>query len=283
MPTLPVEDGTIWYEETGSGPPLVCLHGGWQNSDSWRGQIDRFAEEYRVITFDLRGHGRTGATDPRNYTIDLFVDDLERLLEHLDVEAPILCGISIGGLLIQSYLDRHPDRARGAVVGGPLQSMPPLDIPSGVKPFVSPVPAVAGMVSTLGPTATFRWLLGSIRATTGGPWLALDPEVRSSAMDALEDVTADEYLKIFKALYRYAPPDLSDVRTPTLVLAGDHESPLVKRQGQRLAATLPRGTYREIPDAAHLVNQDNPAAFDAACAEFFATLEASAPASVPGR
>lgn len=177
MSTVSAEEGTLWYDRRGSGPPLVCLHGGWQNADSWRPQVDRFAGEYSVVTFDLRGHGRTGATGPERYSIDLFVDDLERLLDHLGIERPILCGISIGGMIAQAYLDSHPDGARGAVIGGPLQSMPPVDLPPGVKPFVSPLPAVAGMVSTLGPTATFRSLLAAIRATTGGPWLTLDSAV----------------------------------------------------------------------------------------------------------
>lgn len=273
MPTLPLEDGTLWYEERGGGPPLVCLHGGWQNAESWRPQVDRFADEYRVVTYDLRGHGRTGPTGSRQYSIDLFVDDLERLLARLGIDRPILSGISIGGMIIQAYLDRHPSRARGAVIGGPLQSMPPVDLPPGVKPFVSPLPAVTAMVSTIGPTATFRALLGSIRATTGGPWLTIDPEVRSRAMAALDQVSPDEYRKIFRALYEFVPPDLAHVQTPTLVLYGDHEAPPVKRQGERLARTVARGASQEIPGAGHLVNQDNPRAFNTACTEFFATLD----------
>jgi len=158
MPIVPLEDGTLWYQERGNGPPLVCLHGGWQTAESWHPQVAHFADEYRVVTFDLRGHGKTGATDSQEYSIDLFVDDLDRLLTHLGIDRPILCGISTGGMIIQSYLDRHPNRARAAVIGGPLQSMPPMDLPSTVKPFVSPLPVVAGMISILGPTGTFQSL-----------------------------------------------------------------------------------------------------------------------------
>ncbi len=273
MPTVPLDDGALRYEERGSGQPLVCVHGGWQNAQSWRPQVDRFADEYRVVTYDLRGHGNTGPTDSREYSIDLFVDDLERLLAHLDIDRPILCGLSIGGMVLQSYLDRHPEKARGAMIGGPLQSMPPVDLPAAMKPFVSPVPAIVGMVSTMGPTATFQSLLGTIRATTGGPWLTVDSAVRSQAMDAVGDVSREEYTKIFKALYGFVPPDLSHVQTPTLVLYGDDEAPSVKRQGERLADTLPRGSWQEIPDAGHLVNQDSPQMFNDACAAFFDTLD----------
>lgn len=275
MSTVPIENGTLSYEARGHGPPLVCLHGGWQNAESWRPQVDRFTDEYRVVTFDLRGHGRTGATDARRYSIDLFVDDLERLLAHLGIERPILCGISVGGMIVQSYLDRHPSRARGAVIGGPLQSMPPVTLPPGAKAFLSPIPAIFGMVSTIGSTATFQSLLWSIRATTGRPWLTVNPAVKSQAMAALDDVSPDEYRKIFQALYEFVPPDLSHVQTPMLVLYGEHEAQPVKRQGERLAETVSHSFPQEIPHAGHLVNQDNPEAFNAACAEFFTSLDAT--------
>jgi len=272
MPTLSIDDGDLWYDEHGSGPPLVCIHGGWQDADAWDDQVDRFADEYRVVRFDIRGHGRTGATDMRRYSIDQFADDLERLLGHLDVDDPILCGISIGGMVVQTYLDRHPEGARAAVIGGPARSMPPVDVPLPVKQLYSPLPAISAMVSTVGTTATFQWFLASIRATTGGRWLTVDPDVRAEALETIAEIPASEYTKIFRALYRFEPPELSHVGTPTLVVAGAHEAPPVTVQGRRIARTVRNGTYLELADAAHLVNQDNPAAFDDACADFFDAL-----------
>jgi pimeloyl-ACP methyl ester carboxylesterase len=225
-----------------------------------------------VITVDLRGYGRTGATEKQEYSIDLFVDDLEQLLTHLGIDSPILCGVSIGGMIIQSYLDRHPDKARGVVIGGPLQSMPPVDIAPSVKAFMSPLPAISGLVSTIGPAATSQSILSSIRATTGGSWLTVDSTVRSQAMGALNDVSPDEYRKIFRALYEFVPPNLSHVQTPTVVFYGDHEAAQGKQQGERLAGTVVNGSWPEIPNAGHLVNQDNPQAFNTGCLEFFANL-----------
>ena len=275
MPTLPIEDGTLWYDEHGSGPPLVCIHGGWQDSDAWQQQVDRFAGEYRVIRMDIRGHGKTGATEMRRYSIGQFTDDLERLLDHLDVEDPILSGISIGGMIVQTYLDRHPEGARAAVISGPVQSMPPVDLPPQIKPFMSPLPAISGMVSTVGTRTTFQWLLASIRATVGDTWLTVDPDVRAEALETIGEISPDEYTKIFRALYEFVPPELSHVETPTLVVSGDHEAPPVKVQGKRLAGTLPNSSYVEIPDAGHLVNQDNPDAFDDTVAAFLADVESA--------
>ena len=267
-------DETFWYDETGSGRPLVFVHGGWLNGDAWRAQVDSFAPEYRVVTLDVRGHGRSGATDTRRYSVDLFTDDLENLLDHLDVERPYLCGLSLGSMIVQAYLDRHPGRARGAILAGAMQSMPPVTMPRGTKALCSPLPALTTALSVAGPRATFQSLLGGIRAQTGGYWLSVDPDVRSWAMDAVGDVSNAEFRKIFGALYDFEPPSLSGVETPTLVVHGESEAPGVRRQGERIAAAVDEGRSATVPDAGHLVNQDNPAAFDALVGEFLDETDA---------
>lgn len=273
MATLPLDDGTLQYTNAGDGQPLVFVHGGWLNGDCWRPQVECHAGRYRTVTYDVRGHGRTGATDRRRYSIDLFADDLERLLAHLEIERPVLCGLSLGSMVVQTFLDRHPDRAAAAILAGPVRSMPPVDLPPGTKSLLSPTPALSASVSTLGPRATFRSLLGGVRATTGGPWLTVDPAVREWAMDAVGDVPRDEFTKIFGALYGFDAPDLSGVDTPTLVVYGDGEAPSVKRQGERIASAVADGSAVEIADAGHLVNQDRPERFNDACSEFLAACD----------
>lgn len=274
MAEFSLDDGTLWYEERGSGDPLVFIHGGWMNGDAWQPQIDHFADDYRVIVHDVRGHGQTGATDRSRYSIDLFADDLHRLLDHLDVERPIFCGLSLGSMVVQAYLDRYPDRARGAILGGPIRSMPPVELPAGTKALFSPMPAVAASLSVAGPRTTFRSMLGSIRATTGGPWLTVDEAVREQALDAVGDVSPTEYRKVFDALYSFDPPELDGIDVPTLLVFGKREAPLVKQQARQLAAVVD-GEVVAVPEAAHLVNLDRPAAFNQVSADFVADLDAS--------
>jgi pimeloyl-ACP methyl ester carboxylesterase len=268
MPTLSLEDCDLWYQETGAGPPMVCLHGGWQNGEVWQDQVEHFASEYRVVTVDTRGHGKTGATDRSRYTVDCFADDLEHLLASLDIDRPVLCGSSLGGMVVQTYLGRHPDQARGAVIGGPVRTFPPVELPRTTKALFTPMPALATSLAFTGPETTFRSLLGFIRSVTGGWWLSVDETVRSAAIDAVGEMDAAEFRKTFDALYRFEPPDLSHVRTPTLVVYGEHEVPMVKRQGHQIAELVDDGTVREIADAGHLLNQDQPAAFNSAVASF---------------
>lgn len=282
MARLTADDATLWYADRGEGTPLVFVHGGWMNGDVWRPQVERYAGDYRVITYDVRGHGRTGGTDRRRYSVDRFVDDLERLLDYLGVERPVLCGLSLGSMIVQEYLARHAETVAGAVLAGAIRTMPPVDLPPVTKALATPTPALAASAFATGPRTTFRSLLGAIRATTGGPWLALDPDVRSEAMAAVGDVSRAEFVKVFGALYGFEPPDLSGVGTPALVVYGDREAPPVKRQGDRIASSVADGRVRTVPDAGHLVNRDSPAAFNAACTEFL-TERADAGVRAPAR
>ncbi|WP_126663019.1 alpha/beta fold hydrolase [Haloterrigena salifodinae] len=275
MAELSLEDGTLWYETRGDGRPLVFIHGGWMNGQAWRPQIDRFDDDYEVVTFDVRGHGQTGATEADQYSVELFTDDLEALLSHLDLEAPILCGLSLGSMVVQEFMDRHPDRAAGAILGGAVRSMPPLDMPTGLKPFMSPLPALTTSLSLTGSKTTFRSMLGSIRATTGERWLSVNPEIQSQAIDAVDEIGRDEFRKVFDALYRYEPSNLSHVETPTLVVHGEQEAPLVKRQGRQLVSEVGGAEHLELSDSGHLVNLDRPNAFNTASETFLETASAA--------
>lgn len=278
MAALPLADGSLWYDENGgSGQPLVFVHGGWMNGDAWTNQIEQFADEYRVITLDLRGHGRTGATDARRYSVELFADDLEDLLDHLDAEDPILCGLSLGNMVTQEYLARHPDRPAAAVLGGPVRSLRPFGLPTGLESVLSPVTGIQTALAMFGSRATYRSLLRSIRATTGQAWISVDPETRARAVDLAGEVSRTEFRKIFRALYRYDPPDLTDVSTPVLAIYGEGEADLIKQDGRRLVESIDSATLESVPEAAHLVNIDNPGGFNERVADFLTDV-AAAPA-----
>jgi pimeloyl-ACP methyl ester carboxylesterase len=269
MSTLAVDDGQLWYEDRGDGRPIVFLHGAWMNGDAWDAQWERFGDDYRVVRLDIRGHGRSGGSDRRRYSVGLFADDLERLVAHLGLDAPIVCGLSLGNIITQEYLDRHPTSVAATILGGPARSMPPVDMPRAVK-RLGPPPGIETSLYLVGSRATFRTMVRWIRTTTGGPWIAADPAVRAMAIEAAGEVPRAEFKKIYRALYRYDPPSLTHVQTPALAIYGHGESALVKRQGRQVVADVGDGTVASIPEAAHLVNLDNPTAFNERVATFLA-------------
>lgn len=97
---------------TGSGQPLLLLHGFTGSSASWAEHIPWLSGHFQVITVDLLGHGRSGSpADPARYAMARAADDLRAALKVCGVEAPVMLGYSMGGRLALYYALRHPVRA----------------------------------------------------------------------------------------------------------------------------------------------------------------------------
>jgi len=110
---------TIHYHDVGEGPPVVLLHGLSVPAEmSWfaSGIAQRLAGSYRVITPDLRGHGKSASPHtPEAYGMEL-VHDVPRLLDHLGIEKAYIAGYSLGGLITLKTMVTYPERVCGAVV-----------------------------------------------------------------------------------------------------------------------------------------------------------------------
>lgn len=256
----------------GDRQTIVFVHGGWLSGSMWRPQIDHFADDYRVVTVDLRGHGRTGATGERDYTIELFADDLRRTLAALDVDAPILCGLSLGGLVARTYAATTDDDLAGLVLAATVESLPPVPMTQLQKQFLFPKLSIYPTFRLLGSGASFRMLLQSVRAVEGSAWLALDDDVREYALSEVDQFPITEFIKVFDALYDADPRDVENITAPTLLVYGDHEAKAVVAQNRRLARRIDDATTTVVPDAGHLSNLDNTADFNATVDQFLERL-----------
>lgn len=107
---------TLAYEDRGSGPPLVFLHGWCDGSESWAATIDEFSREYRCIAPDMRGHGASGLPADHGYFPEALSNDIVAVCEAAGVERPVLIGHSFGGFLAATVAMRFPGFARGIVV-----------------------------------------------------------------------------------------------------------------------------------------------------------------------
>jgi 3-oxoadipate enol-lactonase len=106
------------YEITGAGPLTVVLtHGLAATGDTWRGIVERIAPRYRVVTWDLRGHGRSGAP-AGPYTIPDLAGDLGVVLDTAGVDRAVILGHSAGGVIALQFALDHPQRTAGLVLVG---------------------------------------------------------------------------------------------------------------------------------------------------------------------
>lgn len=115
VPTVHTNDIETYYERHGEGRPIVFVHGGWADHRMWRPQIDQLSDGHETIVYDVRGHGRTGPSAEERYTVELFAADLNALVTVLDLDRPVVCGLSLGGMIAQTYAARY-DELRGLVL-----------------------------------------------------------------------------------------------------------------------------------------------------------------------
>lgn len=103
------EDLELYVHDSGTGHPVLLLHGVGCWSDDWVGAVGHFRERFRVIRPDARGHGRSSSPGG-TWTLGDFVDDLVRILDRLGIDKAHVAGFSMGGLLAQGLALKHPHR-----------------------------------------------------------------------------------------------------------------------------------------------------------------------------
>ncbi len=110
------KDVTVYYEEHGSGEPLVLLPGLMGSVESqWRRFIPEFAQHFHVVAPDLRGHGKTN-NPSRTLRLDLLIDDLHALLDSLGLDGVGICGYDFGGYVGLAHGLRHPGSTLGLIL-----------------------------------------------------------------------------------------------------------------------------------------------------------------------
>lgn len=113
--SLTVGGVTLNYRLEGQGEPLICIHGVGSYLEAWEGVVARLSDRFRILSFDLRGHGRSSKLRGR-YEIDDFVGDVLALADHAGFESFNLAGFSLGGLIAQRLALTHQDRMRRLVL-----------------------------------------------------------------------------------------------------------------------------------------------------------------------
>ncbi|MFW9818466.1 MAG: alpha/beta fold hydrolase [Candidatus Thorarchaeota archaeon] len=99
----------ICYETKGNGEPVLLVHGFGDRKEHWRAQFEELAKHFRVIRFDNRGAGKTDRPDGV-YTMELFADDINYLLNYLKIKKTNIIGHSLGGMIVQNFALKYPNR-----------------------------------------------------------------------------------------------------------------------------------------------------------------------------
>lgn len=247
MPTINRDGVNIYYEEHGSGPAVVLSHGYSATSQMWNGQLPALADKYRVITWDMRGHGQTDSPDdPAAYSEAATCDDLAAILRHLGIESAVIGGLSLGGYMSLAFNLAHPEMTRALML---------FDTGPGYK---NPVGREAW-----NETARKR---AEIFEAKGLDALGGSAEVRVSTHRSAKGLAlaARGMLAQFDSRVIESLPYIA---VPALVLVGDKDTPFLGGTDY-MAAKIPNARKVVIENAGHASNIDQPAAFNEAVLSF---------------
>jgi non-heme chloroperoxidase len=252
MPFIETADRTrLFYEDYGTGAPIVFVAGWSLAADMWEYQVPFFAEEgFRCVLLDRRGHGRSDRPS-RGYDLDSLADDLAGLIAHLDLREVTLVGHSSGGAEVARYLARHgEDRvARVAFVSSTLPFLKlTADNPEGI-----PEEACEATVAQFR-TDRPKWFADRAQgfyATHLGNDVSpalIDLGVRR-CLETAPMASIEVWRTMFHADHRQA---LREITVPALVVHGaaDQSAP-IDMTGRRTAAMIPGCHYKEYPTAGH--------------------------------
>jgi 3-oxoadipate enol-lactonase len=254
-----VKETNIYYEVTGDGLPLVFLHGLGGTSNVWHAQRLALAKNFKVVTVDLPGSGRSAKTE-RQYSMDRWVEQLAGLADAARLDKFVLIGHSMTTVLAQKFAARQGARLTALVLCGPITELPA----PGKEAFAKRAETVQkeGMLGVADAV-----LAGALTPATreGNP--ALAGMVREMLLS--NDVSC--YAAQCHALREgSARAEQGQIRCPTLILIGDQDGVTPLANGRAIAAAVAGARIRIIPGTAHLTMLEMPELFNAVLTEFLA-------------
>jgi 3-oxoadipate enol-lactonase len=254
MPVAKVGGINIYYEIHGRGEPLVLIYGYAGHSGLWFRQIPVLSKKYRVIAFDNRGMGRS---DKPNipYTMAMLAGDVAGLLDAIGVDSAHIFGISMGGMIAQHFALNYPQRVTSLILGctfcGGVRSIP-------LRPEALAAFADFELIKEMAPEQFVRQLM---------PFL-FSKQFSDRHPDIVDETIAKqlEYPILLHGLVRQGEAimghdtydRLSQIRLPTLVIAGDNDGLIPFENSRILASRIPKSESATVNGAGHLFFIEDP-------------------------
>lgn len=244
-----VRDGcTFAYTTRGKGPPALFIQGVAVHGAGWLPQTDRLASDYRCISFDNRGMGRSQPA-PAKLSVAGMADDAFALLDHLEIGSAHLIGHSLGGVIAQHMALTHPERCRSLSLLCTVSRGADATRLSGRMLWL-------GMASMVGPRRSRRKAFLQIITAPGSVPPGTEDQLSERMAPLFGHDLADRppvAMKQLAALRAYDCTErLEDLAgMPTMVVSAEHDLIAPPAFGRTLAAGIPGARFVMIEDAAH--------------------------------
>ncbi len=256
MPFARFPDAQIFYEWAGAehAPVLVFSNSLGTTLRMWDPQVFAFTKNFRLLRYDTRGHGQSSIT-PGPYTIEQLSWDVVRLLDFLQLERVHFCGLSMGGMTGMFLGANAPNRFHKIVL---CNTAAQIGTPDSWNARIEAVQK--GGMHAVAAAVLERWLTPGYRTS--------HPAETAGVLRMLEEANPEGYVSNCAAVRDMDQREaLQNVKVPTLVLAGTHDSSTPPAEGKFVAQQIPGASYVEV-NAAHLSNLEAQDEFNRHLADF---------------
>lgn len=267
----------VYYDEHGSGDPLLLVMGLAADSTAWMFQVPAFAQHYRTIVFDNRGVGRTSKPSGP-YTIHQMADDAAGLLDVLDVRRAHVVGVSMGGMIAQELALRHPERVRSLVLACTYpepDAEVELNRRFSVERFGGSVTSEGQMqvdFKAINPMDFLQHLLPTVFSQD---FIARElPKLIQVFSGALQYGFSMEAIlgQVAAVMSHQATDRLHQIAVPTLVITGDADRLIPPANSDILAQYIPGAKLVRVAGGSHGFNFETPEVFNRAVLDFLASV-----------
>ncbi len=232
---------------------VVFIHGFPFSKEMWLPQVEALKEQYHVLTYDVRGHGKSEIGDGQ-YTIELFVDDLFGLLDYLKIEQCILVGLSMGGYIALRAVERAQKRFRALVL---------CDTRSEADANENKIKRAQQMQVIKGKGIS-SFAEGFLKAVFYEKTFQTNP----AAIETIRNIIHTNLpagicgTLIALAARTDSTPSLSQIKIPTLILVGEQDAVTPAYASITMKEQIKGAEIHRIPDAGHMSNLENSAEFN---------------------
>jgi len=259
-----LENGFLAYDQNGKGIPLLLIHGYPLSRKIWDSQMDGLANIASMIRVDLRGHGESYPFEGV-YQMDILADDCYKLLQHINVDPPIVvCGLSMGGYITFALYRHYPDLFKGMILTSTRAAADSVQgkasREAGIKSALEN--GTASIVNGMAPK-----LVSPFTLTT-------KKELLTSIREIMLETSTNGVVGALQGI-RDRPdstPLLAEIKCPVLIIHGTDDQIIPIGESEIMCEQLQDAQLITIAQAGHLPNMEQPERFNQVVRDFIASL-----------
>ena len=276
MPHLTADDGIkLYYEETGTGLPIVFVHEFAGDYRAYEGQVRHFSRGYRCIAYNARGYPPSDVPDDvERYSQDRARDDIRAVLDALRIDQAHIVGLSMGGFATLHFGFTYPERARSLVIAGCGYGA----VPDKRAQFVAETEAAAARFESMSMAQAAE---SYAQAPSRVQLQNKDPRGFREFVAQLAQHSGKGAALTMRGVQKRRPSlfDLLDkiktITAPTLIMTGDEDFPCLE-PALLLKSTIMTSALVVLPNSGHAINLEEPELFNRCVDDFLGSVDTGA-------